>query len=84
MEPKPSLAIQKAITIGGKALHARKTLNQQKYRTKIQALCNRILQQIELTQSSPERDKEYPKTLKNYAQQSQLLDARDDSISIKN
>jgi hypothetical protein len=68
MKPKPSLAIQKGITIGGKALLARRTLNQQKYRTKIQALCNRILQQIELTQSSPERDKEHLKTIKKYAQ----------------
>jgi hypothetical protein len=35
MKPKPSRAIQKAIIIGGKALQARKTLNQQKYRVKI-------------------------------------------------
>jgi hypothetical protein len=68
MKPKPSRAIQKAIIIGGKALHGRKTLNQQKHRTKILALCHRILQQTELTQSAPEREKnilKLPKTMLN-------------------
>jgi hypothetical protein len=41
------------------------------------------LRQAKLTQSIPERDKEYLKTTKNYAQQRQFLDVRDDSISIK-
>ena len=53
-----------------------------KHRTKIQALCNTILRQAKLTQSSPKRDREHLKTAQNYAQQRQFLDARDNSILI--